>query len=224
MNKSDSEYIRGWANKIRAISLIGGCCKKCGNTNIFQLDFHHINKDDKEKGVGRLRHSRWSVIKEEAKKCELLCRNCHCIEHYDRINPIKDKLLDLKQEKECSICGFKDATCSLDFHHRDPNEKSFRVSRGYRDDRFKIDLETIILEMDKCDVICRNCHALHTTDIDRFNKFKKQIHDKVINFKERQIPVDVAMVKEMIRKGKRVCDIAKILGYARSTISEASRR
>jgi len=57
----------------------GGQCKCCGyNKCLDALDFHHTNPDNKIESVADLigRAGR-KVAKEEAKKCVLVCANCH---------------------------------------------------------------------------------------------------------------------------------------------------
>ena len=60
----------------------------------------------------------------------------------------------------CKACGVDDARV-LQFHHRDPKRKemmiSTMVSRG-------LSLVSIDLEIEKCDVLCANCHAIHHHD------------------------------------------------------------
>jgi hypothetical protein len=54
----------------------------------------------------------------------------------------------------CIRCGYKKCPAALEFHHRDPTEKEFMVSK----------LNTAVLtnvikkELDKCDLVCSNCH------------------------------------------------------------------
>jgi hypothetical protein len=52
------------------------------------------------------------------------------------------------------ICGFDKYSCSLDFHHKDPSVKSPKYSslRGWS-------WERILLEIEKCILLCKNCHA-----------------------------------------------------------------
>ena len=57
-----------------------------------------------------------------------------------------------KQEKGCRKCGEK-RPYLLDFHHRNPKEKDFVISNKAR-----CGLETMIEEINKCDVLCANCH------------------------------------------------------------------
>lgn len=79
-------------NKAKAIKYLGGRCVKCGimydgkNACIFQL--HHKNSEDKrikrkQKLITEraLNYNTWSNIKKELGQCDLLCANCHFIEH-----------------------------------------------------------------------------------------------------------------------------------------------
>ena len=59
-----------------------------------------------------------------------------------------------KVNLSCKECGESHIGC-LDFHHRNPDEKDFEVSvavcRGWSRER-------ILAEVEKCDVLCANCH------------------------------------------------------------------
>jgi hypothetical protein len=56
----------------------------------------------------------------------------------------------------CGSCGLDDWRC-LDFHHRDPSTKLFNV--GSISTRYS--KKAILDEMEKCDVLCANCHRIH---------------------------------------------------------------
>ena len=58
-------------------------CIKCGNDDIRVLDFHHRNPKEKERGVSQLLLYRIEKIMEEISKCDVLCANCHRIEHLE---------------------------------------------------------------------------------------------------------------------------------------------
>jgi hypothetical protein len=44
----------------------------------------------------------------------------------------------------------------LQFHHRNPREKDFTISNACS---WGWSIERILKEMEKCDVLCANCHA-----------------------------------------------------------------
>jgi len=67
------------AKKERLVKLFGGKCTLCGyKTYVGALDFHHINPEEKEftLSVKGLCYS-WTSILKEAKKCIIVCKNCH---------------------------------------------------------------------------------------------------------------------------------------------------
>jgi len=75
--------------KWKAIEYKGGACERCGykNTEHYSVyDFHHKHGTEKKFGWPKLRRQSWSTIKAELDKCELLCSNCHRIEHEDNFN------------------------------------------------------------------------------------------------------------------------------------------
>lgn len=65
-------------------------CRNCGTSVPVCLDFHHV--DTKTAAVSELVAERRSLaeIRREIKKCELLCANCHRVEHHDRAEPRHD--------------------------------------------------------------------------------------------------------------------------------------
>ena len=64
---------------------------------------------------------------------------------------------DIKVEKGCVECGYNKHPAALDFNHRNPLEKSFNISRNT-----KKSWHLIEAEIAKCDVLCSNCHRIHT--------------------------------------------------------------
>lgn len=58
------------------------CCR-CNEHRWQCLDFHHKNPDEKYKSISFMIHNRASIkkLKEEIRKCEIICANCHRVEH-----------------------------------------------------------------------------------------------------------------------------------------------
>lgn len=69
-----------------------------------------------------------------------------------------DNMLAYLKDKYCVLCGEQDVR-TFEFDHIDPKEKKFSVSQavrlGYR-------WEAVILEIQKCRILCANCHKKHT--------------------------------------------------------------
>ena len=74
---------------------------------------------------------------------------------------LKIKALDYLG-KVCSECG-EDHPAALQFHHIDPATKKFGVSTKTLSSVKKFPWEKVTEELDKCVILCGNCHAKHHT-------------------------------------------------------------
>jgi hypothetical protein len=76
--------IRRFRTKAAAIEFLGGKCKKCGwKGDQAALQFHHLK--GKDFTIGNVANKSWDSIKNEMKKCILLCANCHSVEHSSKL-------------------------------------------------------------------------------------------------------------------------------------------
>lgn len=66
----------------------------------------------------------------------------------------------LKSCGGCAICGFTNIS-ALEFHHREPLDKTFCVSQAANGNIYPTEDE-LRLEITKCDVLCANCHLMLT--------------------------------------------------------------
>lgn len=64
--------------------------------------------------------------------------------------------------KGCALCAEKEPCC-IDFHHMNPKEKEFNISKACQEYK---DLDSIKREIDKCILLCANCH--------------RKVHNKII--------------------------------------------
>ena len=80
-----------------------------------------------------------------------------CLRHY---RASRRAVTDaIKLERSCADCGYRDDARALEFHHIDPAGKDERVGAmvGWN-------LERVLAEVDKCIVLCANCHRVrHAT-------------------------------------------------------------
>lgn len=66
---------------------------------------------------------------------------------------MKDFQHQYKEGCGCIYCGEKDFRV-LTFHHRNPADKEFTIADGW------CTIKQFIVEIEKCDVTCRNCHNI----------------------------------------------------------------
>lgn len=103
------------------------------------------------------------VYVESAKRYR--CVKCRSEAVQKRRDKTKELLVEYKGGK-CQICGYDRCINALEFHHLNPDEKDFGIaSKGYTRS-----LETNKKEVDKCILVCSNCH--------------REIHDGLIDIGE----------------------------------------
>ncbi len=126
-----SNKVKQWRldTKKRLIDGFGGKCNKCGYSKcISSLDFHHINPLEKDFQLSNALSNpkKWNLLVEEAKKCILLCRNCHGELHAGDWSILDINIIYFQGEKtvyqkdistgNCVVCGkevfFTRITCS----------------------------------------------------------------------------------------------------------------
>lgn len=54
---------------------------------------------------------------------------------------------------QCIRCGYAKSISAMDFHHRDPQTKSFTIGHAYNRS-----WQALYSEALKCDILCANCH------------------------------------------------------------------
>jgi hypothetical protein len=65
---------------------------------------------------------------------------------------------------ECEICGYSECISALEFHHKDPENKSFQIGSSLTGRS----MDEIVKEAEKCYMICANCHrSSHCSRCDR---------------------------------------------------------
>jgi len=67
---------------------------------------------------------------------------------------MKKRAIELRGGK-CEKCGYNKCIEALQFHHRNPEEKSFGLSQSGNTRSWQEYLNEVM----KCDLLCANCHA-----------------------------------------------------------------
>lgn len=87
------------AKKIAVCKFLGDKCSKCNLSFPYQVyNFHHRDPSSKEFDWSKLRLRSTADIMTEIDKCDLVCANCHIIEHstspaWDETQPLIVKYL-----------------------------------------------------------------------------------------------------------------------------------
>ncbi len=68
-------------------------------------------------------------------------------------------VIDRAKDRPCSDCGLRYPPYVMDFDHRDSTRKRFNIGR----DAFALIPDAVLREeIEKCDVVCSNCHRMRT--------------------------------------------------------------
>jgi len=105
----------------------------------------HITKMCKHHG-----ETQYSI---EASRNSYRCCKCRS----EAVQRRRDKIKSMSVEYlggKCCKCGYKKCVAALDFHHLIGSDKDFGISdRGYTRS-----WERVKAELDKCILVCANCH------------------------------------------------------------------
>lgn len=212
-----------YAKKVKAIRILGGKCINCNESSIHKLCFHHVNFNNKENNISKLKYNRWSILENELNKCIILCNNCHTeLHHSQKVNTSfkeenKKIYLEYKGIDSCENCKYNRCIDSLQFHH--VSDKNFEFRTIQRVIRSINDINDIIKrELDICKVLCNNCHVELHSDILFYESNKDIILEKSNSIRENSKPLDRVIVGEMIDSGISVKEMMSILGCKKSAI------
>jgi len=81
------------------------------------------------------------------------CKDCLNARSLNRKRELKFRAVEYKGGK-CEKCGYNSYLGALEFHHTDPSEKDFHLSTKTR----VVFDDAIRQELDKCSLLCANCH------------------------------------------------------------------
>jgi hypothetical protein len=126
-------------------------CTKCGR-DLPESDFY----------------TRGNSLKSWCKECfkaDVISRRSSGIKR-GRPEKIDDGLTRNERKKQFAVdylggkcsnpeCGYNKCLDAMEFHHKDPEQKDFQISEAIR--RYISD-EEILKELDKCILLCSNCH------------------------------------------------------------------
>ena len=81
------------------------------------------------------------------------CKTCTSEQSLNRMQKLKKQMVDYKGSC-CQICGYDSYIGALEFHHMNPKQKDFNLSNLKRYSFNNI----VKSELDKCVLVCANCH------------------------------------------------------------------
>jgi hypothetical protein len=146
-------------------------CIDCNlNYPVQCMELDHINFN-KIKNVSEMKSMKLENISKEIEKCEIVCAVCHRIRTSNRRIESKNKIvvkfrtmINNIKSVPCHDCNKKFPTVAMDFDHV-KGVKLYNIS-----DMWNCSNEIILEELNKCEIVCANCHRIRTQ-----NSFHKDI-------------------------------------------------
>lgn len=103
-------------------------------------------------------------------KLKSKCKKCYDQHASDRLTDI---ITEYYGKYECTVCGYNRCLGAIEFHHFKTGEKEFEVSK-----MSSFSKERIILELEKCLMLCANCHReIHSGVLSKEEACKKNVTD-----------------------------------------------
>lgn len=129
LKKFDLKTIRSKTSKKINLKL----CFKCQKE--LPLDLFHRDKNNRSYGLSSY------------------CKKCNLSSTLERQRNFKIQCLEYKGFK-CEKCEYSKSIRALEFHHKDQSQKDFEISSV----RLKSFNDSVKNELDKCILLCANCH------------------------------------------------------------------
>jgi hypothetical protein len=98
--------------------------------------------------------------------CSPTCKNRHHQSYEAQKRRGLARKLELVEATggRCTICGYNKNLAALTFHHTELDTKDFKLDMRSMSNR---SFESVLSELDKCILVCQNCHAeLHYPHLD----------------------------------------------------------
>jgi len=96
---------------------------------------------------------------------------------------------------KCSLCNYSKCLDALEFHHKNPKEKDFQISGNHCRK-----WETIQKELDKCVLLCSNCH--------------QETHIQLV--KQKKLERKLESSKKILVDSEILCDCGRIYSFSRN--------
>lgn len=169
-------HARSWESLRKELDKCVLLCLNC------HLEQHAVDED-----VGRQKTRRSETPNEAGRRCtncgrvythdyrqghtRRLCNSCRSNRGgREARHSLKRRLVEIKGGR-CESCGYSRCLRALCFHHVDSEFKRFAIAGSHLRS-----LETLREELDRCLLLCRNCHAIVHDDLYATRAARRSVH------------------------------------------------
>lgn len=198
-------------------------CKTCNETK--GISEYHWRKDTKSNGGYRYvcKICACNKAKESYQRNKEKCKARCAKAAKARILERRKFVYNYLKERSCVQCGESDVRC-LDFDHVDSKDKDLAISRAIWNNW---SMNRLINEINKCQILCANCHRKKTSDqmgwYDFADQDKEERQQKAsaLSFENDKKPLFTReeLLKEHLKHGKEYVE-KEYLSTVRSAVKE----
>ena len=148
-------------------------CSPFGHHNTRDITFYQETENSRiciECGLEKPK-TEFGFRKGRINKTHSICKKCTSILKCKEQKENKQKCVDYLGGK-CCICEYNKTLNALQFHHLIPSKKEFTIGKHHS--RL---FENVIKELDKCILVCSNCH----------NEIHSGLHEDILEEKRKKL-------------------------------------
>jgi hypothetical protein len=137
-------------------------CLSCGHPWPLTAKYWHRNRSSADGYQARCKACNIKAVREwqDANRDRYLASQQGRV----RVHPLRAELIEYKESHPCADCGLFWPYYVMQFDHTG-DDKTDDVSRMARDGYWHLrGRDRLLAEIEKCDLVCANCHALRTHD------------------------------------------------------------
>ena len=100
-----------------------------------------------------------------------------CMKARNMARMMRNKVIAVQYKGgKCELCGYNKNIKALDFHHIDPTQKDFNISKQKNSN-----LERLKPELDKCLLLCSNCHReIHDDEYKKTGNINWTLYEDIL--------------------------------------------
>ena len=141
--------------------------------------YKELNPEKVKESQKKYRETNPEKVKERRKNWAMA--NKELVNHYSKSHrDTRREFLDIiKLEEGCQICGYNEHPRALQFDHINPAEKLFTIAG-----LLTCSMDKLLTELEKCRVLCANCHSIHSWQEQHWKSKDKENHRIEIAIKD----------------------------------------
>ncbi len=133
-------------------------CLSCKHPWPLTAEYWHRQRSSADGFQSRCKACNISAVK----KWQEDNRDRYLITQRAHVSPLRAEMIGYKETHPCADCGLFYPYVAMSFDHLPGGEKAGDISKMAKGNGHLRGRERLLAEIEKCDLVCLNCHALRT--------------------------------------------------------------